>query len=773
MIDNVKRFSLLIRGQVQGVGLRPWVFRMASRWPLTGFVRNDTSGVSIELQGSLSDIEAFTAALRGRKDAPPLARIIEVVSLPIPTLSDEEAFTIAQSHASGIPVAGATPDAAVCPQCLKEMHDAGDFRYGYPFINCTNCGPRYTIIKSVPYDRPGTTMAAFAMCSRCAGEYHDVADRRFHAQPVACPACGPHIELVDGKGSVIADKDKALTETVRALLEGKIVAIKGIGGFHLAVDAHNDEAVQRLRARKHRECKPFAMMAASMAAIRRCADVSPIAEGILASPESPIVLLPKRGDAPIAPSVAPGTNTFGFMLPYAPLHHLLFEKLADSPGHSILVMTSANLADQPLICRNDEALDKLAGIAELFLIHNRNIYRQLDDSIIHIINDTPVLLRRARGYVPVPIHSEIVSSQEILAAGSDLKNTFCLARGSDLIISEHIGDLEDADVHRHYRRSIGHLSGLFDFKPSVVVADLHPGYFSTQFAMSLKDVKLVQVQHHWAHIASVLAEHRLRGPVIGIAADGTGYGADGAIWGCECLIASLGDFTRFAHLKYFPLAGGDRASREPIRPLIALLDQTFGSQLVLKEYNWLLDHIEPDRRKSSLILEQVRKGVNTTPTSSLGRVFDAVAAMAKLGKLNNFEAQLPIALEAIAEPNCDEDYPFELVESSGASELDLGPMFKAIMSDLRSGAAASVISTRFHNTIASAFLAIALKARRVTGLDTVALSGGVFCNRLLAGRTINILHKNGFSVVYNTAVPANDGGLSLGQAAIAAYRHKQ
>jgi hydrogenase maturation protein HypF len=774
MSQNTERFSLLVKGQVQGVGFRPWVFRLALRWALTGFVRNDTGGVRIEIQGPPAGVRTFIAALRKNEDAPPLARIEDVTSSQIVALSDEREFVIAKSDASGTPLAGVTPDSAVCRQCLDEMRDPSDFRWHYPFINCTNCGPRYTIIKTIPYDRPNTTMSSFGMCAKCAEQYSNVGNRRFHAQPVACPACGPMIWLADATGTAGAKgTDETVSMALRYLLEGAILAIKGIGGFHLAVDACNDNAVQRLRARKHREHKPFAMMAGAIETIRRCAEVPPLAKNLLASPQSPIVLLAQKADSPVAPSVAPGTNTFGFMLAYAPLHHLLFDGKLDGRRLDVLVMTSANLADQPLICRNDEALEKLSTIADFFLMHDRDIYRQLDDSIVHFVDKTPVLLRRGRGYVPVPIVSKMSTSREILAAGSDLKNTFCLVRDEQFIVSEHIGDLEDADVYRHYRRSISHLQGLFEINPSLVVADLHPGYFSRQYADSLKGVASMYVQHHWAHIASVLAEHGQDGPVIGIAADGTGHGTDGAIWGCECLIASLADFSRFAHLKYFPLAGGDKASKEPIRPIIALLDQTLGEQFALKEYKWLLDPIEPDGTKQSLILEQIRKGVNTNLTSSLGRVFDAVAAMAGIGNFNHFEAQLPIGLEAIADAGCRESYPFELTESRGPLQLDLGPMFRSMISDIKRGQPAPVLAGRFHNTIAAAFLAIALKAHQTSGLKTVALSGGVFCNRLLAGRTIELLNKNGFSVLYNVTVPANDGGLSLGQAAIAAHKFKK
>jgi hydrogenase maturation protein HypF len=727
--------------------------------------------VYIEVQGPPDRVAAFSQALGGRAGGPPLARIDRVTTAAIAVLPHEEGFAVWHSDTSGEPAASVTPDAAVCRQCLAEMRDKSNFRFQYPFINCTNCGPRYTIVKAVPYDRPNTTMSVFSMCGRCEQEYHNAADRRFHAQPIACPACGPHLWLLDASGRPVAEGDAAVCRLAREmLLAGKILAIKGIGGFHLGVDATSEEAVRLLRIRKRREHKPFAMMAGSMDAVRQCAAVPPFAESILASPQSPIVLMPKKHGIPVAPSVACGVNTYGLMLPYAPLHHILFDRPEGQRGLEALVMTSANLADQPLIHRNDEAVKKLAGIADAFVVHDRDIYRPLDDSVVHFVDGVPVPLRRSRGYVPAVVRLPAVSCRTILAGGSDLKNTFCLVRGDQCIVSEHIGDLEDADVYRHYRRSVSHVSGLYGFRPAVVAADLHPGYHSRQFVRSFEQTECVEVQHHWAHIASVLAEHGQTGPVIGIAADGTGYGTDGAIWGCECLIASLEQFSRFGHLRYFPLAGGDKASRQAIRPLIALLDQSFGG-LNAGQHARILEAVEPDAAARTLILQQIRRGINTAATSSLGRVFDAVAAMAGLGSVNHFEAQLPMALEAEADSRSQEKYPFGIVGQPAI--IDLAPMFRAIVSDLERGEAASVVSERFHNTIAAALVAMARLAGEVSGLKTVALSGGVFCNRLLAERTIGLLRENGFSVLYNTIVPANDGGLSLGQAAIAAWRYRE
>ncbi len=761
----VTRKKILITGQVQGVGFRPAAYQIATQLNLTGFVYNDTKGVTIELQGEEAKIAEFIKRLNG-PDAPPLADIASCFAAEISIVEDEKEFAIKQSDAGGTPISRVTADIATCADCLRELFDKNDFRYLYPFINCTNCGPRYSIIKTIPYDRPNTTMSPFAMCEKCSGQYHDVTNRRFHAQPVACPQCGPKIWLADNKGNKIqTGTDKVITQTAQLLKEGKILSIKGIGGFHLAVDAFNNEAGERLRERKKREHKPFAMMAGSIETIKQYATVSKQAEVLLKSPQSPIVLLPKKAGSTIAASVAEGTNSFGFMLCYAPLHHLLFAE-----GIKVLVMTSGNISDEPLICKNDEAIERLGDIADAFLMHDREIYRQVDDSIVHLIEDKPVLLRRSRSYVPAPITIKQISQCDVFAAGADLKNTFSFVKSNQLICSEHIGDLEDAAVYHHYRKSIEHLRGLFEVKPKIVACDLHPAYLSSQYAHSLPDVKIIEVQHHWAHIASVIAEHGIKGPVIGLACDGTGYGTDGTIWGCECLIADLDDFERFGHLAYYPLAGGDAASKQPIRPVISLLAQAYGNEFELNKFRWLLAKIEPEESKQQLIFEQIRKNINTVQTSSLGRLFDAVAAMLGLGNFNHFEAQLPITLEAIAAPDCDGQYDFELVRESGKPlALDLRIMTKQVLADIQNNEEKGNISAKFHNTIVSGLLEMAKKAREAKNLNSTALSGGVFCNRYLAQHLIRLLQKNGFSVLYNRDFPANDGCVSVGQAAIAAH----
>ncbi|MFC1676392.1 carbamoyltransferase HypF [Planctomycetota bacterium] len=759
------RQRIIITGRVQGVGFRPGVYRIAKHLGLAGFVYNDTWGVTIELQGDEGKIGEFLVHLREGADKPPLAQIKSCEAIEIDPISGEDGFVIKTSDSAGTALSQVTADMVVCQNCLGEMKEKTDFRYRYPFINCTNCGPRYSIVKSIPYDRANTTMSAFEMCDKCRVQYTDVTDRRFHAQPVACPECGPKIRLSDSKGQRLeAQSDEVIRETAKLLLAGKIVAIKGIGGFHLAVNALDNQAVKRLRRRKRRDHKPFAMMCDSTEKIQHYAEVSELAKQLLQSPEAPIVLLPKKENCSITEDVAHGVNTFGFMLCYAPLHFLLF-----AGGIDVLVMTSGNISDEPLICKNQQALKKLGDIADAFLMHDREIYRQVDDSILHIVDNEPVLLRRSRGYVPTPIITEKVSNVDIFAAGSDLKNTFCFVKHNQLICSEHIGDLEDVDVYHHYINSIDHLRGLFEVKPKAVICDLHPGYLSTQHALSMPSVKTIQVQHHWAHIASVLAEYGLDEPVIGLAVDGTGYGTDGAVWGCECLIASLEKFERFAHLSYYQLAGADKASKEAIRPILGLLMKTYGEEFSLDKFRWLLEPIEPDFDKLSIIAEQLCKKINTVDTSSMGRVFDAVAAMAGLGSYNNFEAQLPMALEASIKADIDEHYEFSFNDIADKPlELDLSKMFEQIIDDVQSGVKCGVIAARFHNCIAQALLETAQKANQRSGLTTVALSGGVFCNRYLANRLIKLLKKRDFRVLFNRLVSSNDGGISLGQAAIAA-----
>ncbi len=761
MESQLKRQRVIIQGRVQGVGCRPFVYRLAERLALAGWVRNDTRGVTIEVLGDTASLAAFVSQLTDASadGYPTLMSIAECNVQEIAVIENESVFQIIESDAAGQPVSQVTPDCASCPACLKEMETDNDFRYRYPFINCTHCGPRYSIIKTIPYDRPNTTMAGFEMCQQCRGQYEDVRDRRFHAQPVACPTCGPKIWLTDKQGNTIeSDSDKTIARCGEVLRNGGIAAIKGLGGFHLAVDATNEQVVQELRKRKYRDAKPFAMMAALVEVIQKYAIVDEISKKLLTSPKAPIVLLDKKEPNAIAPSAAFGTNRFGFMLCYTPLHHLLFAE----EGIEVLVMTSANLSDEPLICKNGQAVEDLGEIADVFLMHDRDIYRQVDDSVVHEVDGQAAFLRRARGFVPTPIYRNEPARKEIFAAGADLKNTFCFVKGDQYLMSEHIGDLADGRVYRHYAKSVEHFQRLFEVRPEVVVCDLHPGYLSTHYAEQMKGVQLIRVQHHWAHIASVLADTNEQGSVIGLVADGTGYGTDGAIWGCECLIASLTEFERFGHLAYYPLAGSDKASKEAIRPLVGLL----GSEGV-KENADILAQIEPDADKIRLIATQIEKGLNTIQTSSLGRLFDAVAALIGLGAKNRFEAELPMALEAMITDGVEDSYPIKLTEGSGVV-LESAPIVLGVLEDVRRGVSKGIVAARFHNRICEGLLELAKSARQRTELTTAALSGGVFCNRYLANRVIGRLQEEGFRVLWKKSVPVNDGGIALGQAAITA-----
>ncbi len=762
------RERIIISGKVQGVGCRPFIYKTATQLNLSGLVYNDVNGVSIEVQGAAEHIESFVGSLRSEQQMPPLMAVTSCHRHELPPVANEKQFVIQASDAQGTPSSQVMADSATCPDCLREMNDPADFRHNYPFINCTNCGPRYSIVKTIPYDRCNTTMSAFEMCDKCRAEYIEVTDRRFHAQPVACPKCGPKIWLSDAAGQVTEkDSSKTIVKAAKLLREGKIVAIKGIGGYHLAVDATNEQAVVRLRERKRRDHKPFAMMAATTDKIGKYArvDVDTVATELLESVESPVVVLPQKDGNKIAPSVATGVNTFGFMLCYAPLHHLLFAQ----EGIDVLVMTSANLSDEPLICDNDEALSKLGRVADAFLMHDREIFRQVDDSVVHVIDGQQAMLRRSRGFAPSPVLQEKPCPKHIFAAGADLKNTFCFVKGNQLILSEHIGDLEDGLVYRHYRKSVAHLKQLFEVEPEIVACDLHPGYFSTQFAHSLNAKQVITVQHHWAHIASVLAEYDYNEPVIGLVADGTGLGTDDAVWGGECLIASLTEFERFGHIGYFPLPGADKASKEPIRPVMGLLSCIAGAETMIDEYGWLLERIEPDKGKVEIIATQIQKQLNTAKSSSVGRLFDAVAAMAGLGNFNDFEAQLPMALEAVADPNELTHYSFEITgDPDETLQIDFRPMLTELLEDIRKGTCVSMISAKFHNFIAVSMLELAKEAREKSDLNTVALSGGVFCNRYLSNRLITMLKANEFTVLFKKYVPANDGGIALGQAAIAA-----
>ncbi len=755
-------------GVVQGVGFRPFVYGLAARYRLTGWVLNSSSGVDIEVQGPPDALEAFQAAITA--EAPPLARIDRVTAAPLPPDGEDSGFFIRHSTVdAGISLV--PPDVATCPECLAEVLDPENRRYRYPFTNCTNCGPRYTIIRGLPYDRPQTTMRDFPMCPQCQAEYDNPLDRRFHAQPNACPVCGPRAWLVAGEallaevgGDLLQDD---LARTAALLRAGHIVAVKGLGGFHLACDATNAEAVARLRARKARPDKPFAVMVASLEEARTHCQVNDDEAALLAAVSAPIVLLYRRAGSPIAPNVAPQNPMLGVMLPYTPLHHILLRDVGRP-----LVMTSGNLSDMPILADNDEALEKLAPIADAFLLHNRPIHMRCDDAVWWVDRfagegDAALQpLRRSRGDAPYPIRLPWRSAEPILATGAEMKNTLCLLRGGDAFLSQHIGELDSLEALAYFRAVLDHLSGLFRVTPQVIAHDMHPGYLTTRLARELAaahGLPLEPVQHHHAHVAACLAEHGREGPVIGVALDGTGYGPDGAVWGGEVLVADLHGYERMAHLEYLPLPGGEAAIRRPYRIAWGYLWETLGEIPQIPT----LSHFNPQERR--IVIQQVARGLNAPLTSSCGRLFDAVSALLGLCPVTTFEAQAAIALELAArtaEIGRRSPYPFAMGEDG---VIGLGEVLAGIVADVQRGRATADIAAAFHVTVAEMVTRAAAQVRERTGLGTVALSGGVFQNRLLLRLVRERLRERGFEVLSHRQVPANDGGLSLGQAVVALH----
>jgi len=753
-----------VSGIVQGVGFRPFVYGLAQRHALCGWVRNSSAGVDIEVEGPSAALDAFLAALSA--EAPPLSRIESVSAQEIPG-NGFARFEIRHSHAVEGAYQPISPDVATCPECLAEVRDPSDRRYRYPFTNCTNCGPRFTIIQDIPYDRPATTMAPFAMCPDCQREYDDPLNRRFHAQPNACPVCGPRLELrpspaLDAPAGW-ADRPADPLDAARALLRaGHIVAIKGLGGFHLACDATNPAAVRALRARKGRAAKPFAVMMPDLDTVRRMCTVSEAAARALQGAERPIVLLSLLPGGPIAPEVAPGLCELGVMLPYTPLHHLLLEQTPGFPP--ALVMTSGNFSEEPIATDNDDALVRLGPLADAFLLHDRAIHIRCDDSVVRATEGGVLPLRRSRGYAPYPLPLPF-ESPPLLATGAELKNTFCLARDAHAFVSQHIGDLANYDALRSYEHSIAHMERLFRVQPQIIAHDAHPDYLATRYALRRPETRIA-VQHHHAHLASCLAEHKAPPdePAIGVIFDGTGLGPDGAIWGGEVLVGGYADFRRFAHLRYVPLPGGDAATLRPYRTALAHL---WGAGLP-----WDADLppvLAAPPQEQAIIRQQLEKRLNAPLTSSMGRLFDAAAALCGVLQEVTYEAQAAIWLEAQADPDETAAYPFTIARSAdGAYLFDPGPLLIALLADLRSGVPVPILSARFHNGVADLARDICLLAREETGIATVVLSGGVFQNATLLRAAAERLRRARFVVLTHQLVPPNDGGLALGQAAIAA-----
>ena len=759
-----ERLGLRVRvtGVVQGVGFRPFVYALAERLSLTGWVRNTASGVEVEVDGDPAALQSFVQALRS--EAPPLARL-DRLEAESQAASGFESFAILESHDQAGAFLPISPDVGICDDCLRELFDPGDRRYRYPFINCTNCGPRFTIITAIPYDRPNTTMAGFPMCPACSAEYEDPRDRRFHAQPIACPACGPHVRL-EHAGHGTEQDEAALAAARDVLRSGGIVAVKGLGGFHLACDAQNADAVARLRQRKLRVDKAFALMVGDWPTAEAHGLWTAGDRALLESPARPVVVVPRRPGSAIARQVAPGQDTLGIMLPYTPLHHLLLERSQGFP--QALVMTSGNLSEEPIATDDDEARTRLATLADAFLMHDRPIHTRCDDSVVRSFGGSAYPLRRSRGYAPFPVRLPW-PVPSILAGGAELKNAFCVTRGEYAFLSHHIGDLENYETLRSFEEGIDHFERLFRLRLEVLAYDLHPDYLATRYLRdraARQGLPAVGVQHHHAHIAACMAEHGLTGdrPVLGVAFDGTGYGDDGTIWGGEFLLADYARYDRLAYLRPVEMPGGEACVREPWRLALAWLRQA--------GIDWS-DDLPPvaasdpgARQVVSRLLTAGGNGraVRLPVTSSMGRLFDAVAALIGVRQTVNYEAQAAIELEGRMDGGEIGEYAF----ARAGATLDPAPMFKALVADLRAGVPASRLSARFHHAVAGMVQWMCEDLRTETGVTTVALSGGVWQNLTLLGEVVQRLRQAGFTVLTHTQVPTNDGGLALGQAVVAA-----
>ena len=755
-----KRAKGAIKGIVQGVGFRPFVYQLAQRYKLSGYVSNTPFGVDLEVEGEEENVEQFVRAVVS--DPPPLAQIASVEWREIPP-RQETGFEIRKSQVGPERSTLISPDVCICQDCLSELLDPHDRRYRYPFINCTNCGPRYTIIQDIPYDRATTTMKKFRMCPACQQEYDNPLNRRFHAQPNACWDCGPRVFLHDAEANPVPTPDP-IKETIALLEKGYILAIKGLGGFHLAVDASNHRAVVRLRRRKHREEKPLAIMVKDLETARTIAHLNEAEAEVLASHQRPIVLLKKRRFHGLSPQVAPKNQYFGIMLPYTPLHYLLMEG-----NYRALVMTSGNMTEEPITIDNNHAFRYLKGIADFFLVHNRDIYLRSDDSVVRIVDGTPRQIRRSRGYVPVPVFlsQNISPLVPTLAVGAELKNTICLTKENRAFLSQHIGDMENLETFQFFQLTIKHLRRILEIQPQVIAHDLHPDYLSTKFAVKQTELPTIGVQHHHAHIVSCMAEHGLVEPVIGLAMDGTGLGDDAHIWGCEFMLSDLTSYKRVAHLDYLPLPGGDMAAKYPWRMALAYLYKAFGENL----FEIPIPFVQRlDQAEAKLVLKMAQRAVNSPLTSSCGRLFDAVASLIGLRDRIAFEGQAAIELEMCQQGSDEIIYPTSIRRERDVWILETSQLIKAIVEDIIRGIPRGRISHRFHNTLVRLFVEMTLEIHRETGITTVVLSGGSFQNVTLLTSLTRALRDQGFSVYSHCLVPTNDGGLALGQAICAALK---
>ncbi len=751
-----RRVRARVSGTVQGVGFRPFVYRLANELRLDGWVLNDSRGVLVEAEGEPAAVAALLERLAS--EAPPLARVEEVRPEELEP-SGEAGFAIVRSEAGGEPAAPVAPDSATCEECLAELFDPADRRHRYPFVNCTNCGPRFTIVRGVPYDRPLTTMAGFAMCAECRAEYEDPLDRRFHAQPNACPACGPRARLLGREGEELDGGGDAVAAAAAALRDGAIVAVKGLGGYHLACRADDADAVAALRGRKHREEKPFALLVADPAAAAALVELGPGEEALLRSPARPIVLARRRPGADVAAAVAPRAGELGVMLPYSPLHHLL-----SADAGTPLVLTSGNRAEEPIAYRDEDARQRLAAIADAFLVHDRPIETRTDDSVVRVLRraggERPLTLRRSRGYVPESLSLPVAAAAPILACGAELKNTFCLANGERAWVGHHVGDLENFETLRSFSDGIAHFERLFAVAPARCAHDLHPDYLSTKYALERAGVELIGVQHHHAHLAACLAEHGERGPALGAIYDGTGLGSDGTVWGGELLLGDLRGFERRGHLRAVPMPGGAAAIREPWRMACAWLREAEGGEPSLPPA--LAEAVTAREWRNCLRLLESEVGAPTT--TSIGRLCDAVGALCGAPARVSYEGQAAIELEAMAAGAERGRYELPLIDGV----LDPVPLLREARADLAAGLGPARVSARFHAAVAAATADACAALAADAGTELVVLSGGVFQNRLLLERTAALLERYGLRVLVPERLPPNDGGVSFGQAAVAA-----
>ena len=753
---EIKSLKIQIKGIVQGVGFRPFVYSLALQNDLTGWVRNSSNGVEIEINGTPPNLENFIGILRN--SPPPLSRI-DTLSVDETTTNEYKEFTIIESNSIEGEFLPISPDYSICDDCLREFFDPQDRRFRYPFINCTNCGPRFSIIKDIPYDRPKTTMASFEMCDQCYKEYKNPLDRRYHAQPIACTVCGPQVSLIIDN-QIIANGEEAIQISRKMVREGNILAVKGLGGYHLACDATNFEAVDKLRSRKKRSDKPFALMAFSVKKISDYCLVSKSEQLQLESKERPIVLLQSKTMNDLSPLVAPSQNHLGFMLPYTPLHYLLLEPANDNPP--VWVMTSGNLSDEPIAYKDQDAFSQLGKIADAFLTHNREIHMRVDDSVIRIVSGKNYLIRRSRGYAPNPVILPL-NLPQILATGAELKNTFCLTRDHYAFISHHIGDMENYETLQSFEEAIAHYQKLFRINPELIASDMHPDYLSTRFAAQFAqnmNIQNIQIQHHHAHLAACLADNQYNKdePVIGLCYDGTGYGTDGAIWGGEILVGNYVQYQRKFHLRYVPLPGGDISIRIPARMALSHL---WSYQI---DWDYSLPGVAALCMEDKTVLDvQLSRQINTPKTSSMGRLFDAVASLIGVRHKVSYEGQAAIEMEALVDP--DETGYYPVILENGV--IDPKPLFEAIIIDLHENIPIQTLSARFHNSIVQLSMDACKLIRSENNINTVALSGGVWQNKVLLENTIKKLKNEQFDVMIHQKIPTNDGGISLGQALIA------